>query len=90
MILYDYIHAPNPKRVRIFLDEKGIEVTIKQIDIMKGEHKRKEYKQLSPLSQVPTLKLDNGICLTESIAICRYFEDLCPEPNLMGNNQGGR
>ena len=86
MILYDYIHAPNPRRVRIFLDEKGIEVPIKQIDIMKGEHKREEYKKLSPLSQVPTLKLDNGICLTESIAICRYFEDLCPEPNLMGNN----
>ena len=86
MILYDFIPAPNPRRVRVFLHEKGIEVPTKQIDIMKGEHKKGDYKKLSPLSQIPTLKLDDGTCITESIAICRYFEALQPEPSLMGNN----
>ena len=86
MILYDFIPAPNPRRVRVFLHEKGIEVPTKQIDIMKGEHKKEDYKKLSPLSQIPTLKLDDGTCITESIAICRYFEALHPEPSLMGNN----
>ena len=80
MILYDFVPAPNPRRVRIFLREKGIEVPTKQIDIMKGEHKKKEYKKASPLSQVPTLELDDGTFITESIAICRYFEALYPEP----------
>lgn len=86
MILYDFVPAPNPRRVRIFLHEKGIEVPTKQIDIMKGEHKKKEYKKASPLSQVPTLELDDGTFITESIAICRYFEALQPEPSLMGDN----
>ena len=86
MILYDFVPAPNPRRVRIFLHEKGIEVPTKQIDIMKGEHKKKEYKKASPLSQVPTLELDNGTFITESIANCRYFEGLHPEPSLMGDN----
>ena len=86
MILYDFVPAPNPRRVRIFLHEKGIEVPTKQIDIMKGEHKKKEFKKASPLSQVPTLELDDGTFITESIAICRYFEALHPEPSLMGDN----
>ena len=86
MILYDFVPAPNPRRVRIFLHEKGIEVPTKQIDIMKGEHKKREYKKASPLSQVPTLELDDGTFITESIAICRYFEALQPEPSLMGDN----
>ena len=86
MKLYSTTGAPNPRRVRIFLHEKGIEVPTKQIDIMKGEHKKKEYKKASPLSQVPTLELDDGTFITESIAICRYFEALHPEPSLMGDN----
>ena len=86
MILYDFVPAPNPRRVRIFLHEKGIEVPTKQIDIMKGEHKKKEFKKASPLSQVPTLELDDGTFITESIAICGYFEALHPEPSLMGDN----
>ena len=55
MILYDFIPAPNPRRVRVFLHEKGIEVPTKQINIMKGEHKEEDYKKISPLSQIPTL-----------------------------------
>ena len=71
--------------MRIFLHEKGIEVPTKQIDIMKGEHKKKEYKKASPYLKY-TLELDDGTFITESIAICRYFEALHPEPSLMGDN----
>ena len=86
MILYDCGPAPNPRRARVFLHEKGIDIPIEQIDIMKGDHKKENYKKMSPLSQVPTLELDDGTYITESIAICRYFEALYPQPNLMGNN----
>ena len=86
MIFFDGGGAPNARRVRIYLSEKGIDIPMKVIDIMKGEHKTAEYKKISPLSQVPSLELDDGFCITESIAICRYFEALYPEPNLMGAN----
>lgn len=86
MILYDCGPAPNPRRARVFLHEKGLDIPIKQIDIMKGDHKKDDYKKMSPLSQVPTLELDDGTYITESIAICRYFEALYPQPNLMGND----
>ena len=86
MILYEFAQAPNPRRVRIFLNEKGIDIPTEQVDLMKGEHKKDEYKKMSPLSQVPTLKLDDGTYITESIAICRYFEALYPEPNLLGKD----
>ncbi|MEC7380779.1 MAG: glutathione S-transferase family protein [Pseudomonadota bacterium] len=86
MILYEFAPAPNPRRVRIFLSEKGIDIETRQIDLMKGEHKKDDYKRMSPLSQVPTLELDDGTYITESIAICHYFEALQPEPNLLGND----
>ncbi len=86
MILYEFAPAPNPRRVRIFLSEKGIDIETRQIDLMKGEHKKDDYKKMSPLSQVPTLELDDGTYITESIAICHYFEALQPEPNLLGND----
>ena len=86
MILHEFAPAPNPRRVRIFLNEKGIDIATEQIDIMKGEHKKDDYKKMSPLSQVPTLELDDGTFITESIAICRYFEALHPEPNLLGKD----
>ena len=86
MILHEFAPAPNPRRVRIFLNEKGIDIATEQIDIMKGEHKKDDYKKMSPLSQVPTLELDDGTYITESIAICRYFEALHPEPNLLGKD----
>ena len=53
---------------------------------MKGDHKKDDYKKISPLSQVPALELDDGTFITESIAICRYIEALNPEPNLFGKN----
>lgn len=86
MIFYDGGGAPNARRVRIYLSEKGLDIPMKTIDIMKGEHKTDEYKKISPLSQVPALELDDGTFITESIAICRYFEALNPDPNLMGTD----
>jgi len=84
MKLYDYQPAPNPRRVRIFLAEKGIEVPNVQVDIMKGEHKQPEYLKIAPNGLLPALELDDGTVLLESVAICRYFEGLQPEPALMG------
>ena len=86
MILHEFAPAQNPRRVRIFLNEKGIDMATEQIDIMKGEHKKDDYIKMSPLSQVPSLELDDGTYITESIAICRYFEALHPEPNLLGKD----
>ena len=77
--------APNPRRVRVFLAEKGItHIEIVQLDLPKGEHRGGEFRAKSPLAQVPTLELDDGRTLTESRAICTYLEALYPEVNLLG------
>ncbi|MBV9629973.1 MAG: glutathione S-transferase [Xanthobacteraceae bacterium] len=86
MKLYDGGRAPNPRRVRIFLAEKGIEIEKQQVDLGTLEHKGAAYTAVNPLQQVPALELDDGTILTESIAICRYFEALQPEPALFGRN----
>lgn len=84
MKLYDDKYAPNPRRVRIFLAEKGIEVPTQEVAIMKGAHKTPEFRKISPMSQVPAIELDDGTCLTETLAICRYFEATNPETPLFG------
>ncbi len=86
MKLYYAPMAPNPDRVRFFLQEKGVweQVPKAEVNIIKQEHKQPAYLALSPLNQVPALELDDGTALTESRAICTYFEALYPEPNLMG------
>jgi glutathione S-transferase len=84
MKLYDGGRAPNPRRVRIFLAEKGISVPTEQVDLGALEHKSAEFRALNPLQRVPALVLDDGAVLTESIAICRYFEAVQPEPPLFG------
>ena len=84
MKLYDGGRAPNPRRTRIFLAEKGINVPTEQVDMMQMEHKTPEYTAINPLQRMPALVLDDGTILTESIAICRYFELLQPEPVLFG------
>ncbi|MDH3520948.1 MAG: glutathione S-transferase [Myxococcales bacterium] len=84
MKLYDFRLAPNPRRVRIFLAEKGIDVPTVQVDIVKAEHKQPDFLAKNPLAGLPVLELDDGRHLTESVAICRYFEALQPEPPLMG------
>src|SRR5262245_37288763 len=86
MKLYDGGRAPNPRRVRIFLVEKGIKVDTQQIDIGALEHKAPAYTAINPLQRVPALVLDDGTILTESVAICRYFEALQPEPRLFGRD----
>jgi glutathione S-transferase len=87
MLLYDAPNpAPNPRRVRIFLAEKGIEVPTKEMSIIKGEHKAPEYTAKYPPGQLPVLELDDGRFIGESIAICRYFEALHPEPALFGTD----
>lgn len=84
MKLYDGGRAPNPRRVRVFLAEKGITVPIVPVNIGELEHKRADFATINPLQRVPALELDDGTIITESIAICRYFEALQPEPVLFG------
>jgi glutathione S-transferase len=85
MLLYDAPNpAPNPRRVRIYLAEKSISIPTQQIAMIKGEHKSPEFLDLYPIGQVPVLALDDGRMIGESIAICRYFEALYPEPALFG------
>jgi len=84
MKLYDGGRAPNPRRTRIFIAEKGISVPTEQVDMMKMEHKTAEYAAINPLKRMPALVLDDGTVITESIAICRYFEALQPQPPLFG------
>lgn len=76
--------APNPRRVRIFLAEKGIEMPFEELDLMKGELKTPEFTSLNAFQRVPVLVLDNGTAIAETMAICRYFEAQQPEPALFG------
>src|SRR5215218_3196970 len=84
MKLYDGGKAPNPRRVRVFLKEKGIEVPLVPVDLGRMAHKSVEFTAVNPLQRVPALELDDGTVIAESIAICRYFEALHPEPALFG------
>jgi len=84
MKLYDGGRAPNPRRVRIFLAEKGIAIPSEQVDLGKLEQRSDAFTALNPMQRVPALVLDDGIVIAESIAICRYFEALNPEPPLFG------
>lgn len=84
MKLYDYHAGPNPRRVRIYLAEKDIEVPLVHTDIMKREQKTPEFIAKNPIGSIPVLELDDGTCISESVAICRYFEELHPEPPLFG------
>jgi glutathione S-transferase len=86
MKLYDGGRAPNPRRVKVFLAEKGITVLTEQVDLGKMAHKSPAYTAVNPLQRVPALELDDGTVISESIAICRYFERLHPEPPLFGTD----
>src|SRR5262245_4925135 len=78
--------APNPRRVRIFLAEKGIEVAFEEVDLMQGALKTPAFTALNPWQRVPVLVLDDGTAIAETMAICRYFEELQPEPALFGRD----
>ena len=87
MKLYDEkMPAPNPRRVRIFLAEKGISVPIERVALASGAHKTPEFLQKNTLGQIPVLELDDGATISETISICRYFEALHPQPPLFGRN----
>jgi glutathione S-transferase len=81
--------APNPRRVRIFAAEKGIELPTKQVEIFKREHKAPEYLAVNPMGQTPSLQLDDGSVITESVSICRYLEHLHPDPPMFGADARG-
>ena len=84
MKLYNSNLAPSPRRVRIFLAEKGVSIPRVEVDLAKLEHKRPEFSALNPFQTIPILELDDGTRIAESIAICRYIEAIWPEPNLFG------
>ena len=86
MKLYDFTRAPNPRRVRIFLAEKGITVPTEQVDLMTGANRSPEGLRRNPYGGLPVLELDDGTCIAESVAICRYFEETHPQPPLLGTD----
>ena len=84
MKLYDCAPAPSPRRARVFIAEKGLNIPIQQVNLSEGEQFSDWFKEKNPACTVPVLELDDGACLTETMAICRYLEELHPEPALMG------
>ncbi len=86
MRLYNSNFAPNPRRVRVFLSEKGLSIPRVDVDLANLEHKTPDYSAVNPFQLIPALELDDGTVIGESIAICRYIEELHPEPNLFGAN----
>lgn len=86
MKLHDFALAPSPRRVRMFLAEKGIEIETAQVQIREGEQHKEAFRKINPWRYVPALELDDGSVICEATAICRYFEALHPEPPLMGRD----
>jgi glutathione S-transferase len=86
MKFYDCTTAPSPRRVRIFMAEKGIEIPTVQVDLRNGEQLSDAFRKINPRCTVPVLELDDGTCLNETLAICYYLESQYPEPNLMGRD----
>ena len=86
MKLHDVKLAPNPRRVRIFLAEKGIEVPMAPLDLLAFDQRSPDYARVNPFLKAPALELDDGRVITESIAICRHFEEAKPEPPLFGRS----
>jgi glutathione S-transferase len=86
MKLYDYPAAPSPRKVRLFIAEKGLTIPTVEVDLRSQAQQAPEFLAKNPGGTVPVLELDDGTCLTETLAICRYLEGIHPEPNLMGAN----
>lgn len=86
MKLYEHPGFPNPRRVRIFLAEKGVEVERQTIDVPAGEHRKAPFTDKNPFAEIPALELDDGTCISETVAISRFFEESTPQPPLMGSS----
>lgn len=85
MKLYTYTNAPNPRRVSLFLAEKGLEIPVVEVNLRIMEHKKPDFLARNPRAKVPVLELDDGSYISETLAICRYLEALHPEPSLFGD-----
>ncbi len=90
MKFYDFKAAPSPRRVRIFIAEKGMDIETVQVDLGGGEQFGEAFRKINADCVVPALELDDGTCISEVLAICSYLEELHPEPNLMGTNAAER
>ena len=86
MLLYQDPRAPNPRRVRIFLAEKNVAYDTIEVLIANSAHQTEQFRRKNPISLLPVLELPDGRILRESMAICRYIEELHPEPNLYGSD----
>lgn len=84
MKLYDFSLAPNPRRVRMFLAEKSVEIPLVEVNTREKAQFAESFDRVNPLRAIPVLELDDGTCIAESVAICRYIEEMYPEPPLMG------
>jgi glutathione S-transferase len=90
MKLYDFVGAPNPKRVRVYLAEKGMSIPTQQVNILSGENRTPEFLAKNPMGGLPVLELDDGTYLPESLAIMEYLEDLNPTPPMIGTTPAER
>jgi len=86
MKLYDFKMAPNPQRVNMFVAEKGLEIPTEEINTRERAQFSNSFMSINAVSQVPVLELDDGTCISETMAICRYLEELRPEPTLFGRD----
>ena len=86
MRLFDFNRAPNPRRVRMFVAEKGLEIPTVTVNLFRMEQLSEEFLAINPGGTVPVLETDDGTCLTECVAICHYLEDLHPDPPLFGKS----
>jgi glutathione S-transferase len=84
MKLYDFPFAPNPKKLRVYLAEKGLTIPLTPVNLVQGEHRTPEFLAINPRGALPVLELDDGTRLTESLAIIEYLEELHPEPPMIG------
>jgi len=85
MKLYEFAGAPNPRKVTVYIKEKGINVPSESVDIISGKNRSPEFLKKNPLGGLPVLELDDGSHLTESLAIIEYLEELHPEPSMLGS-----
>ncbi|RFP85774.1 glutathione S-transferase [Rhodobacteraceae bacterium 63075] len=90
MIFYDCTTAPNPRRARMFIAEKGLEIETREVSMVKGEQLSEAFRAINPRATIPVLVTDEGTALTENIAIASYLEEIAPEPPLMGTGPDER
>jgi len=90
MKIYDFVGAPNPKKLRIYLAEKGLaddpNIELVPVNFLEGEHREEEFRRKNPMAALPVLELDDGRCFNESLAIIEYIEELHPHPNMIGES----